>query len=425
MIGIVVDHPSRDLPGLCILASEFIKKKIKVALIPSYKIEHALLENPGVFKTIIFNFYRLENYKTILYAKSKNIKVAVLDQESVIGWDGLGLANYFKKPILKKNIRFIDYYFFSSKLIMKKTLKNINSRPSNCIVSGYQRLDIVKKKITNVKEKNFILICTNLPLANPKFATKKNIINDTIKYGHQNFNYFQFENSLINLTKELPKILNNFKQTNFIIRPHPFENEKFWKFLEKYKNCKVTNQFNSFEWISKCKALLHMDCTTSIEATLLNKPAISLFYTQSHINKNASRLAHECSYLCKSFQEVKNKIKISIQNKLKPKNSLNARKFYFSPKKLSSTIIVENILSKSSGIKLTKDIRLDCQSYIKFFLEKYFGTKIHNFFLSLYRGRSVAKAREGKYFSKEQIRSYIDLNIKIEKKKFYFLLQRN
>ena len=67
MIGIVVDHPSRDLPGLSILASEFIKKKIKVALIPSYKIEHALLENPGVFKTIIFNFYRLENYKTILY----------------------------------------------------------------------------------------------------------------------------------------------------------------------------------------------------------------------------------------------------------------------------------------------------------------------------------------------------------------------
>ena len=187
MIGIVVDHPSRDLPSLSILASEFIKNKKKVALIPSYKIEHALLDNPYAFKTIIFNFYRLENYKTILYAKSKNIKVAVLDQESIAGYDGLGLAdNSFKKPVLKENIKFIDHYFFPSKLIMKECLKHLQLRPSNCIVSGYQRLDIVKKKITNVKEKNFILICTNLPIANPGFTRKEGFVTDTIKYGSKN-----------------------------------------------------------------------------------------------------------------------------------------------------------------------------------------------------------------------------------------------
>ena len=119
MIGIVVDHPSRDLPSLCILASEFIKKNKKVALIPSYKIEHALIANPNIFEVIIFNFYRLENYKTILYAKSKNIKVAILDQESVAGIDGLGMTNVFKNKILKKYLSYIDYYFFPSKLIMK------------------------------------------------------------------------------------------------------------------------------------------------------------------------------------------------------------------------------------------------------------------------------------------------------------------
>jgi surface carbohydrate biosynthesis protein len=431
MIGIVVDHPSRDLPSLSILASEFIKKNIKVALIPSYKIEHALLDNPGVFKTIIFNFYRLENYKTILYAKSKNINVAVLDQESIAGHDGLGLADTFKKPALKENIKFVDHYFFPSKLIMKECLKNLISRPSNCIVSGYQRLDIVKKKKINVKEANFILICTNLPIANPGFTKKEGYITDTIKYGTKNIskeevkkNYLQIRKSLIKLTKEIPKILNAFKSINFIIRPHPFENAKFWKFLEKYKNCKVTNKLNSFEWIIKCKALLHLDCTTSIEASLLNKPSISLLYTQNHRNNNVFKLAHECSYLCKSLPEVKNKLKLSIENKLKPKNPLNIGRFFFSPKNLSSTIIVENILSKSNRIKFKKKIRLNLQSYIKFFLEKYFGNKFHDFFLLLYRGKFVAESRKAKYFSIEQIKNYIDLNIKIEHKKFFFTLQK-
>jgi hypothetical protein len=168
---------------------------------------------------------------------------------------------------------------------------------------------------------------------------------------------------------------------------------------------------------------LHLDCTTSIEASLLNKPSISLLYTQNHRNNNFFKLAHECSYLCKSLPEVKNKLKLSIENKLKPKNPLNIYRFFFSPKNLSSTIIVKNILSKSKKIKLNKNIRLNFLSYIKFFLEKYFGNKFHNFFLSLYRGRFVAEAREHKYFSIEQIKSYIDLNIKIEEKKFFFVLK--
>jgi surface carbohydrate biosynthesis protein len=433
MIGIVVDHPSRDLPSLCILASEFIKKNIKIALIPSYKIEHALLENPSLFEVIIFNFFRAENYKTILYAKSKNIKVAILDQESVAGTDGLGMANIFKNKILKKYLSCIDYYFFPSKLIMKECLKYNKNKPLNCIVTGYQRLDIVKRRITTVKEKNFVIICTNFPLVNPAFSTKKDIIDSEIKYRSENMmadklkkNISEIELTFKNFTTEISKIINNFKKVTFVIRPHPFENAKYWKTFEKYKNCIVTNQFNSLEWIIKCSALIHIDCTTSVEASLLNKPSISPWYAnKKNEDDGVFKLANECTYLCKSYTIFKKKLELAIKKKLTSKTSKNIDKFFYSPKKLSSTIIVNNILLKSCGSKKVGIIRLNLISYIKFFLEKFGGKKIHDIFLSIYRGSFVSKQRREKSFSLKQIRMYFLPSTKIIKKKFFFILSKN
>jgi surface carbohydrate biosynthesis protein len=429
MIGIVVDHPSRDLPGLCILASEFIKKKIKIALIPSYKIEHALLENPKIFKVIIFNFYRVENYKTILYAKSKNIKVAILDQESVAGIDGMGLANVFKNKTLKKYLSYIDYYFFPSKKIMKECLKHNKINPSNNIVTGYQRLDIIKKKITNVTNKNFVIICTNFPSVNPGFSTTKKIIASEIKYrGNKALaNKLKENTSNTNLTfkifsNEISKIINNFKEINFIIRPHPFENKEYWKKFEKFKNCKITNNYNSLEWIQKCLALIHVDCTTSVEASLLKKPSISPWYVNKNEANAVFKLANECSYLCKSYAILKNNLELAIKQKLKPKITKEIKKIFFSPKKLSSTIIVKNILStryKKLKPELTK---LNLISYVKYFLERFFGNKIHDIFLSAYRGRYVSKQRMEKQFSTDLIKLYISSDVKIITKKFFFLL---
>lgn len=430
MIGIVVDHPSRDLPSLCILASEFIKKNKKIALIPSYKIEHALLANPNIFEVIIFNFYRLENYKTILYAKSKNIKVAILDQESVAGIDGLGMTNVFKNKILKKYLSYIDYYFFPSKLIMKECLKYNKKNPSNCIVTGYQRLDIVKKKITSVKKKNFIIICTNFPAVNPAFSTKKDIISSEIKYRGDYLvasklkkNISEIDITFKNFTNEISKIISNFRKINFIIRPHPFENTAHWKILEKYKNCKVTNELNSLEWITKCLALIHVDCSTSVEASLLNKPSISLLYANKKNKNNAVfKLANECSYLCRSFGIFKKNLKLAIKKRLKAKISINVKKFFYSPEKLSSTIIVENILLETYNKKNLGIIKLSLISYIKFFLEKFLGEKIHDLFLAAYRGVFVYMQRKKKNFSSLQISTYVSPGIKIKKNKFFYTL---
>jgi len=433
MIGIVVDHPSRDLPNLCILSSELIKKNTNVALIPSYKIDHVLLDNPDIFKVIIFNFFRLENLKTILYAKTKNIKVAILDQESIAGIDGLGMTNVFKNKILRKYLKYIDYYFFPSKLIMKECLKYNIENPLNCIITGYQRLDLIKKKIQNIKDKNFVIICTNFPAVNPLFTTKKKIINDEIKY-RSNYvlpkalkkNISEVELTFKSFTNEITKVISQFNNINFIIRPHPFENQKHWKVLEKYKNCKVTNEFNSLEWISKCIALIHIDCTTSIEASILNKPSLSLLYAnKKNQTKGVFKLAHDCSYLCSSPKQVEKKLKLAIKKKLKTKKPKIIDNFFYSPNELASSIIIKNILNKSNQSKNLKiNINLNFISYIKYFIEKYLGKKVHNIFLSLYRGKKIEIARKQKEISRSLIKNYINSKVSILEERFFFILKK-
>lgn len=427
MIGIVIDHPSRDLPGLSILAKEFLKKNKEVALIPSYKIEQALINNPNDFELIIFNFYRPENYKIVLYAKSKKIKVAILDQESVSGIDGFGMSNIFKNIKLKKYLNTIDFYFFPSKLIMNECLKHSKLLPKNCIVSGYQRLDINKKKLSNVKDENFIIICTNFPAVNPAFTTKKKIIQSEIKY-RSDFvspkalkeNILEIQKTIGLMKKEISKLVNDFKKIKFVIRPHPFENLSFWKELEINKNCKVNNDYNSLEWISKSLAVIHVDCSTSIEAALSGKPALSIFYAnKKNKEQGVFKLANDCSYICNSYNELKIRVTQSIRKKLKPKISKKTNKFFYSPPTLSSKIIVDSICSLNSTQEQKIKTKLPIISYLKYFLEKFFGCRVHDFFLTLYRGYFISKQRKKKDLNKNILRKYFKDLFIIQNTKFF------
>jgi hypothetical protein len=160
-----------------------------------------------------------------------------------------------------------------------------------------------------------------------------------------------------------------------------------------------------------------------VEATLLNKPSISLLYANKKNKDNAVfKLANECSYLCKSFEVFKKNLELAIKKKLKAKMSNNIKKFFYSPKKLSSTIIVENILLETYNKKNVGKIKLSVISYIKFFLEKFFSEKMHDIFLAAYRGWFVYMQRKKKKFSSHQISMYVSPRIKVIKNKFFYTL---
>lgn len=94
-IGIIVDHPLRDLPALVRLAEEmvFINNSSQIYFIPMYNLGAVIKNLTYDFDAIVFNFYRASNIKHIKIAKNKNIKVIVYDQEGTGGDDG----NFFNR----------------------------------------------------------------------------------------------------------------------------------------------------------------------------------------------------------------------------------------------------------------------------------------------------------------------------------------
>jgi len=64
-------------------------------------------------------------------------------------------------------------------------------------------------------------------------------------------------------------------EQRFILRPHPFESDDIYRVLEHYGNFALRQEGTSVEWLNQAKALVHLNCSTAVEAPMLGKPALS------------------------------------------------------------------------------------------------------------------------------------------------------
>ncbi|MGE4192512.1 MAG: surface carbohydrate biosynthesis protein [Pseudodesulfovibrio sp.] len=63
-----------------------------------------------------------------------------------------------------------------------------------------------------------------------------------------------------------------YPERHIIIRPHPAENADYYRSrTADHANIFVSKQWSAREWISSAAAVIHHDCTTGLEATLMGK----------------------------------------------------------------------------------------------------------------------------------------------------------
>ena len=170
-ICIIIDHPTRDLPGNLILAKKFIEKNNKVYLIPSRNIEECLLLKPDL---VIANYARpvYENFFKLL--KIREIDLCIVDTEGAPFGKENSHYKYYPKSVLKY-LDYIKVYFLWGRdqfnLIRKFSSQEKNIYKKKLIVSGTPMFDyhkIIKKK--KLKKKKIILVNTGLSIANPRFT---------------------------------------------------------------------------------------------------------------------------------------------------------------------------------------------------------------------------------------------------------------
>lgn len=84
-----------------------------------------------------------------------------------------------------------------------------------------------------------------------------------------------------NAVFSLRELARKNKNVNFIIRPHPMDNEIHWRdAVGEYDNIHVIYKDSITAWIAGATALIHNSCTSALEAVIQGVPVISYVPTE-------------------------------------------------------------------------------------------------------------------------------------------------
>ena len=218
----------------------------------------------------------------------------------IVAWDEEGLVRlpdeqYYIHRLSPITFNYIDRLFSwgdSDSEVFQK-YPYFRGQPIHNV--GNPRIDIIRPELRNyfapecdalVKEYgDYILINTNFGQVNhfiPDVGTQE-ASRDKMFSGNDNDSFISQRHShkelLFNAFKQLvPYLAKAFPHTHFILRPHPSESTSSWEqHLIQFSNVTVSNKGNVIPWIMGAKALVSNGCTTSIEATVLEKPTLGYY----------------------------------------------------------------------------------------------------------------------------------------------------
>lgn len=381
-ICILIDHPTRDIPGNIILAKKLIEKKNRVFFVPSKYMAECLLLKPNL---VITNYARpiYENFFKIL--KKEKIKIITIDTEGA----PFEIKNSHYKSFqitVTKYLNYIENYYLwgqnQLKLVNKYIENNKLNYKNKLYVTGSPMFDyhniILKEKNNKKFKKKIVLINLGFALINPRFSKSvkvefenlKKEINITGDFANKKIiaQKQSFKKTLKFISKLSKKLGNNYK---IVINPHPFESYELYKNLfYNFKNILVLKKNNIVPVINLSNIVLSINCQTSVDSLFLNKPTLNLnFLNKKIIN---SSILEKASIQINSFDQCINTIK-KYSKKEKAFNKLLVRKknflkLYFNNFNSNSSDKISKIINK---IKFRERINTNFFNFLKYILNQY------------------------------------------------------
>lgn len=284
-----IETKVRELHGKTLLACFAAMKGFNV-LIGAKKDIHARI--PFLPKGTIFNFGLAKNMaKNSKMYKKYGHKVAVIDEEGLVT---LNDDLYLRHRVSKEALEVADTCFCWGERQARLIQKVAGGTNCKICVTGNPRFDmlkpeyrtIFKKDVEKIKEKygQFILINTNFGHGN-HFAGDNFLLESFKEKGWMKdskdkefflSNMKWHKRMLIKFSEMIPELSNNFENYKIIIRPHPSENQDYWKKIaKKYPNVSVVHSGNVIPWLMAADLLVHNGCTTAIESFILGTKTVA------------------------------------------------------------------------------------------------------------------------------------------------------
>lgn len=327
---------------------------------------------PGIFhtKSLTPSKTKIENHKQII---NSGCKITSIDEESGLianKYDEFAKKRYGIQTLKQASAVFSwgKNDFNSLKKIYPHYLKKI-------YMTGSPRVDLWKPSFHSYWKRNkiqskkpYLLVSSSFGAGFHKESVFKRL-NNLEKGGYfkrvpkykKMFLLYDSENnkllaSFINAIKYLSK--NNKKKYKIIVRPHPNEDIRLWKFsLGNFSNVEIIQDDSVTAWVSNAFAVMHYNCTTAFEAVLLGKPVVSYSpFSTKYLNKASRNISLKIQNLEKLLKIIN---KFSNQNKSKKEKIvktfpifLNDRLF-IDKKELASKKIIQ-IWEKMNDQKLSR-----------------------------------------------------------------------
>ena len=308
IIYIIIETVRRELDSKIILALKAKENNFDVAITKKSRLF-------GVLKYLKSGIIFLKSFgprynKILDNVKNNGHVLTGIDEEALQSTNDEQLVGSMRfSKYVYKELAILFTWGAESKNIYKRFLKKKKLDYSKIVESGSPRVDILKEKYNKIfkngkkaifpyQNKKFILVTTQFQnyhrvdntfkgfdkknfnnylkkkYKNSKFSKgkhfKEEISRYSRKFDYQRENFYMYDQMYSILCKKFPK-------ETFLIVPHPGEGLKYYEELEKkYKNISIiTDNSNLNKWILSSKFLISCNCTTTIEARILNVPNIN------------------------------------------------------------------------------------------------------------------------------------------------------
>ncbi|SFJ77604.1 surface carbohydrate biosynthesis protein [Bradyrhizobium sp. cf659] len=312
-IGLVVDHPKRDLPGAVMLGYQLARRGVSVMLVPMY--EQAVDVPRLGLDALVVNYARPVNLDLMRSFAKAGLALYVLDTEGGV----LAETGGNSPPAMAAHIRQSGYaailagYFFWGSRLHDAFLAAETMKPEQLHLTGCPRFDFAAPRwraLLDGEPRGYLLVNANFPLINSRFTGKPGGEREAmVRAGWDGAYVDRFIADLkqvfSNYLAEIDRLAAARPDRNILVRPHPFESEDVYRnALSRHANVLVDGTGSVLDRIRNAAAVVHLNCGTAVESVLLGKLPLQLDYLNTPTTAGHAALPARVSRSVASFEEL-------------------------------------------------------------------------------------------------------------------------
>ncbi|MEO5882995.1 MAG: surface carbohydrate biosynthesis protein [Caldimonas sp.] len=316
-VGYVVDHPKRDLPGAVQFARALLGRNMDAYLVPLY--EQALDIPLLPLDAVVVNFARPANFDLVKSYQAMGIPVYVMDTEggnhTVAGSNTPErLARLLDERGFSK---LLAGYFFWGPALRDVFAEHSGMKADKLFTTGCPRFDYASRRWQSVLARpnpGYVLVNSNYPLINPRFsgsqrAEREAMIKAGWEEGYVDRLISGLKAAFTGFTEAIARLATDLPHLQFVYRPHPFEDMNFYgERFSSFSNVRIDASGEALTAITNARCVVHLNCATAIEATMLQRLPIALEYLNTPVLLNHAPLPSQVSKHATSYEHARDMI---------------------------------------------------------------------------------------------------------------------